>query len=311
MSKILISGSNGFVGVNLSNYLAKAGNEIYTLSRNAGKQENDVLWNDLERISEFKIDVFIHLAGKAHDLKNTSEPDEYFKVNTDLTIKLFNQFLKSTASVFIYFSTVKAAADTVENILNEDVVPNPKTVYGQSKFKAEQYLLAQTLPPEKKLYILRPCMIHGPGNKGNLNLLYRFVSKGIPYPFAAFENKRSFLSISNLCFIVEKLAGAVSPVGGVYNIADDVPLSTNEVIMIIAETNNLKSKLWKINRKLIEQIAFVGDKLRLPINTERLKKLTENYVVSNSKIKKALAISHLPISSADGLKSTISSFQNQ
>jgi nucleoside-diphosphate-sugar epimerase len=311
MSKILISGANGFVGVNLSNYLANVGNEIYTLSRNASEQGNNVLWSDLERISIFKIDVFIHLAGKAHDLKNTSEPDEYFKVNTDLTIKLFNQFLSSTASVFIYFSSVKAAADTVEDVLYEDAVPNPKTVYGQSKLKAEQYLLAQSLSPEKKLYILRPCMIHGPGNKGNLNLLYKFVSKGIPYPFAAFENKRSFLSISNLCFIVGKLTGTVSATSGIYNIADDVPLSTNLVIKIIAETSGLKARLWEINRRFIEVWASVGDKLRLPVNTERLKKLTENYVVSNSKIKKALAISHLPVSSADGLKITISSFQNQ
>ena len=311
MSKILISGANGFVGANLSEHLTNVGNEIYTLSRTTGDKENEVLWGNLDKLSEFKIDIFVHLAGKAHDLKNTSEPDEYFKVNTDLTIKLFDRFLSSSAAVFIYFSSVKAVADSVENILDEEVAPNPKTVYGQSKLKAEQYLLAQALPTGKKLFILRPCMIHGPGNKGNLNLLYKFVSKGVPYPLAAFENKRSFLSISNLNFIVEKLTGDVSPPGGIYNMADDIPLSTNEVIKIIAEVSGLKSKLWKINRRLVERFALIGDKLRLPINTERLKKLTENYVVGNSKIKDALAIDHLPLSSSEGLTITVRSFLNQ
>lgn len=58
---------------------------------------------------------------------------------------------------------------------------------------------------DKRVYILRPCMIHGPGNKGNLNLLYNVVRKGIPWPLGDFENKRSFTSIDNLCYVVEGL----------------------------------------------------------------------------------------------------------
>src|SRR5690606_1547157 len=115
------------------------------------------------------------------------------------------QFLKRDAEVFIYMSSVKAAADTVDGILTEEKQPNPKTPYGQSKRKAEEYLLNATLPEGKRVYILRPCMIHGPGNKGNLNLLYKFVQKGIPYPLAAFENRRSFLSIDNLNFVILQL----------------------------------------------------------------------------------------------------------
>ena len=71
-------------------------------------------------------------------------------------------------------STVKAVADEVKGILSEDEIPNPKTHYGISKRKAEEYLLSKELPLGKRLYILRPCMIHGPGNKGNLNLLFNF-----------------------------------------------------------------------------------------------------------------------------------------
>ena len=68
----------------------------------------------------------------------------------------------------------------------------PSNYFGQSKLLAEEYILSKEIPNDKHVYILRPCMIHGPGNKGNLNLLYKIVSKNIPWPLGAFENKRSF-----------------------------------------------------------------------------------------------------------------------
>src|SRR5690606_9902944 len=116
---------------------------------------------------------------------NTSADVEYFKVNRDLTVALFDQFLQSDIRDFFYFSSVKAVADTVEGPLTEDSVANPLTPYGKSKREAEKYLLAQELPIGKRLFIIRPCMIHGPGNKGNLNLLYKVVEKGLSLTLAA------------------------------------------------------------------------------------------------------------------------------
>lgn len=79
--------------------------------------------------------------------------------------------MKSKAKKFIFFSTAKAAADKVDGVLTEDVVPTPVGPYGESKIAAEKYI-QEHLVVDKQVYILRPCMIHGPGNKGNLNLLY-------------------------------------------------------------------------------------------------------------------------------------------
>lgn len=310
MKNVLISGHTGFVGANLAVYLGAAGHVVDGLSRQREGQKNAFTWDNLERLKEQCPDSIVHLAGKAHDVKNTSGGDEYFKVNTDLTKKLFDIFLESKATTFIYFSSVKAVADSVTGILTEDISPSPKTPYGQSKQQAEAYILSASLPPGKRVYILRPCMIHGPGNKGNLNLLYKFVQKGIPYPLAAFDNRRSFLSIGNLNYIVGRLIDDLSIPGGIYNLADDEPLSTNTVINIISEINGLKAKLWSVSPKLIKTVAVVGDNLRFPLNSERLKKLTESYVVSNTKIKKALDICHLPVSSTDGLKVTIQSFKS-
>ena len=294
---IIITGATGFVGKNLSKFLKEKGHHISPLSLRKA-------W-ELDQNAE----AIIHLAGKAHDTKNTSAEKEYFEINTELTKKLFEEFLNTTAQDFIYFSSVKATADTVEGFLDENHTSNPQTPYGKSKLYAEEYLLSQKLPENKRLFIIRPCMIHGPGNKGNLNLLYKFVQKGIPYPLAAFENKRSFLSIDNLNFLILEMLSNKNVDSGIYNFADDEVLSTNELVKLIANTSGKKEKLWKISSKLISATAKMGDVMKLPLNSERLKKLTENYWVSNQKIKNALGIAKLPVSASEGIEITIKSFK--
>ncbi len=294
---ITITGASGFVGKNLSSYLEKKGLAVEKLSlRDSWKFPDNG-------------EVIIHLAGKAHDTSNTTEEAEYFSVNRDLTIALFNEFLKSDFRDFFFFSSVKAVADEVGDVLTEEVMPMPKTPYGKSKLEAETYLLNQSLPANKRIFIIRPCMIHGPGNKGNLNLLYQLVQKGIPWPLAVYDNRRSFLSIDNLNFLVEKMLVSDLP-SGVYNMADDESVSTNCLIKLIGKTTERKIKLWKIPRKLISFAAKTGDVVGLPLNSERLKKLTENYIVSNQKLKNALNIQKLPVSAEEGLEKTIKCFKN-
>ena len=293
-NRIFISGSSGFVGVNLVKYL----DTIYNLDK-------------YQKNSEIKLnhEIVIHLTGKAHDLKNVSSFDEYYKVNTELTKEIFDVFLASEAKVFITLSSVKAVADEVDGELTEDVIPNPITHYGKSKLLAEQYILSKAIPDGKRVYILRPCMIHGPGNKGNINLLYSLVSKGFPWPLGLFENSRSYLSIENLCFIIKELIDREEIPSGVYNVADDVPLSTNELIKMIAKSKGKKARILNLSKNLINVLASVGDFLKLPLNSERLQKLTESYVVSNAKIKQALG-KELPISSKYGLIKTFQSFSH-
>ncbi|MFJ1329374.1 NAD-dependent epimerase/dehydratase family protein [Capnocytophaga canimorsus] len=296
--KTIITGASGFVGINLSMYLEIKDIEVDRLSlRNENWQLNS------------SADAVIHLAGKAHDTENTSEEKAYFQVNTDLTIQVFDEFLKSDIRDFFYFSSVKAVADTIDAVLMEEILASPQTPYGRSKHKAEEYLLSQILPAGKRLFIIRPCMIHGEGNKGNLNLLYKIVEKGIPWFLASYENKRSFLSIDNLNYLIFKILNNEHILSGIYNFADDEALSTNDLIRIISETANRKTRLWNIPQSFISGIAKLGDLLKLPLNSERLKKLTESYVVSNQKIKSALGIEKLPLSAKEGLEKTIKSFK--
>ena len=320
--------------------------------------EKTFSWEDLEEgVKEVQssrvqgkipeVDAIIHLAGKAHDVRNQSASDVYFKVNTGLTQKMFDYFLAhDSIKKFIQFSTVKSAADKVEGeYLTEECIPTPVGPYGESKIAAENYIIEKFAPEalkrpfhnftdedavafaevqelegsksssgsrikvqgEKKVYIMRPCMIHGPGNKGNLNLLYGVVSKGIPWPLGAFENRRSFTSIGNLQEVIMGLLTKDVP-SGIYHMGDDEALSTNELIEVICSALGKKAHIWRIPRGLMNGVAKIGDVLHLPLNSLRMQKLTENYVVSNAKIKAALGMKQMPVRAKDGLKETIKSF---
>ena len=152
-------------------------------------------------------------------------------------------------------------------------------------------------------------MIHGPGNKGNLNLLYNMVTKSIPWPLGRYENLRSFCSVDNISYIVEQLIIRDNIESGIYHIGDDDPISTNELIRLISESVGKKSYIWKLPKSLINPMASVGYIFHLPLNKQRLQKLTENYVVSNEKIKNALGITKMPISGRDGMRKTLESFR--
>lgn len=303
--RVFVTGISGFVGRNLKPYLAQDF-ELRGISRK-GRAAGLTYTTFLDE--KIAYDALVHLAGKAHDLKKTSHDDEYYQVNFELTKRLYDQFLQSDAQKFIYISSVKAVADTVEGVLTEDALPNPITVYGKSKLMAEEYILAN-LASDKKVYILRPCMIHGPGNKGNLNLLYSLVRKGFPWPLGAFENQRSFLSIENLCFVIKELLATETIPTGVYNVADDASLSTNDLIAVIANSQQKTNRILSISPKLISGMARIGDFLYLPLNSERLQKLTESYVVSNVKIVAAIG-KPLPVEAKEGLLKTMEGFSGR
>jgi len=308
MNRILITGSSGFVGTNLYTALHKD----YSLTglditkQGAFPAEMVWGWDEIHRLPAR--DAIIHLAGIAHDTSNTLHPEVYHQVNVGLTRTIFDDFLASDAKLFVYFSSVKAVADAPGEVpVTEETPAYPATHYGQSKKAAEEYLLAKGCPEGKTLVILRPCMIHGPGNKGNLNLLYRMVAKGIPWPLGAFENQRSYLSVDNLVFYLRQILSR-EIASGVYHLADDETLSTRELIALMAASRDKMPRIWDLPPAFIKSLAKAGDYLPLPLNSERLKKLTESYIVSNQKIKTALGISALPVRAKDGIAKTLNHF---
>ncbi len=313
MKNILITGVSGFLGKNLTEYFH--GNtqfKIFGYSRNIDHARAAIRDNSVQFLPEISndilnnndIDTIIHLAGIVHDLSGKYNENDYKSVNFEKTKKLYDHFLVSGSRTFIFLSSIKAVADHADLMIDEDYVPSPSSAYGKSKLQAEKHLQKHQIP-DKYLYILRPCMIHGPGNKGNLNMLYKFVKKGIPYPLGSFDNKRSFLSVANFCFIVEKiLHGELQQ--GTYHLADDPALSTNELVQLIGQGIGKKAPIWNVPRMLIFVISSVGSLVGAPINRNTIRKLTESMVVSNKKLLLNLG-QQLPVSSKQGLLKTIKS----
>jgi nucleoside-diphosphate-sugar epimerase len=309
MERILITGVTGFIGSNLAQHFGNQNNFlVFGHSRDAAIAQEQLRGLSVEMIEtysahvfdELKIDTVIHLAGIAHDLSNQYKSKDYYQVNFENTKTIFDEFVKSNVRKFIFLSSIKAAVDISSHPAEETVVPCPITDYGKSKRKAEEYIQSIELRRDKRAYILRPCMIHGPGNKGNLNLLYRFAKTGVPYPFGSFENQRSFLSMDNLNFIVQSFVEKGIP-SGIFHLADDGFLSTKELYQLISQELGKTSRIWNLPVGLVRLLFSLSGK------KATLNKLTEDMMVSN---KKLLQYIHgpLPIAMRDGLKKTIRSF---
>jgi nucleoside-diphosphate-sugar epimerase len=307
--KILIVGSTGFVGSNFLEFLKRHHEiEVHTLDRNKNSKAGVIShsWENLTGLHLQDVSKVFYFAGKAHDLKKTSNDQVYFDINVGLLRQFVSEAEKQNfKGKLVFLSSVKAIADAVEGELKEDDSPNPITPYGKSKLEAEQLLLESSFKDDT--YILRPCMIHGKGNKGNLNQLFSFVKKGIPNILASYTNERSLLSVDNLIFVFYKIIrNELEP--SIYQVSDDGLISTNEIMDVIGETIEKNVIKVKTPKFLVGILAKFGDILPLPINSDRLQKLTENYRVSNKKLVEALG-EDMPISLKQGLKTTIQSFK--
>jgi nucleoside-diphosphate-sugar epimerase len=298
-TRIYITGAGGFVGSNLVAYFS-AFPAFTCIHVNLRSDEPLPVFE--------KGSVVIHLAGKAHDLRRVQDPEIYYTVNAGLTRKVFDAFRHSDAADFIFMSSVKAVADQVTGILTEESVPDPQTHYGRSKRQAEEYILSHMLSAGKRMFILRPCMIHGPGNKGNLSLLYRLLTLHLPWPLGAYTNVRSFLYIQNLAFIIDEIIRNTAIPSGIYQIADDAPLSTNALIQLMAAEMGYRARIWRLPENMIGRLAKLGERLHLPFDKQKLNKLTESYIVSNKKIRAAIG-KPLPYSTEEGLRLTVRSFR--
>ena len=298
MTKISITGYSGFIGQNIikSKLFNKYNFEKVNLRINQKLNNNSY--------------CLIHLAGIAHDVSNKYSYEDYININYNLTKKVFNQFLASNANVFIFLSSSKAVKDNYNSIITESTNPNPKTPYGISKLKAENYILNKFKKyKNKRIFILRPSMIHGEGNKGNLNLLFNFIKKGLPWPLGSFKNKRSYLSIENLNFIINELIINNKISSGVYNVSDNGTISTNEIIKLIKDETNSKNFLLNIPKFIVYIFFTFLHIFKIKYNLNMLNKLTKNFIVDNNKIIKVMN-KKLPLDIKSGLIKTLKTFNH-
>ncbi|MBY0426291.1 MAG: NAD-dependent epimerase/dehydratase family protein, partial [Cytophagales bacterium] len=265
--RILITGATGFIGSHIipyftSNYphwklfvLVRSEGESHDFPSGVGTIHLSSIHTSL---SLFGITDIVHLAGKAHDTSKNVDPSSYFKANLELTKDLFNVFKDSTARTFVFLSSIKSIQHSSSVVFDENHREIPRTPYGLSKKQAEEYIASQFLSPYQRYFILRPVLVYGKGVKGNLKSLVKLVKRGIPYPFSAYTNKRSYLSVNNLSYVTAKLIDSDLANSEVFNLCDDYPLSTSEIIQLLSRKMGKKAIMIPVPKFCWNFLATLG-----------------------------------------------------
>lgn len=261
MGKLFITGANGFVGKHLIQELSQLGTcEIYAASRAKSKNKLAVTpWPapDLEISEQWKdlpegIDTIVHLASRAHVMgeKGSDAEQAYYNVNVEGTRSLMKAAGRSKAKHLIYISSIKAVGESSEHgkPLTEESPLMPEDAYGISKAQTEALIQEEAAKMGLTWTIIRPPLLYGPGMKGNLPSLAKLVGKGFPLPFGAIrENRRSLLGIDNLIsFILFCLANQETTKNQIFHLADPTPVSTRELIELLAKAQDLTPKLLPV-----------------------------------------------------------------
>jgi nucleoside-diphosphate-sugar epimerase len=282
--KLLFTGASGFLGQNIKPILSKQF-EVKTL----GLEGDDIVANIATNIPEISgvFDIVLHAAGKAHTVPKTeAEKQSFFDVNYQGTVNLCKALERATLpSAFVFISTVAVyGLEFGENI--SEVHPlNGDTPYALSKIQAEQFLTDWCAKHGVMLSIIRPSLIAGPNAPGNLGAMVQGIKTGRYLSIGKGSARKSVLMVQDIAHLIPKLVEK----GGVYNVCDDTQPSFRELELIIAEQLG-KNKPKSIPYFMAKTMALIGDLLgnKAPINSLKLKKITESLTFSNEKAKNEL-----------------------
>ena len=245
MKKILITGANSFVGMSVEKWLLRKDGEFAVDTVDS--------MNEAWKLADFsKYDVVFHVAGIAHVDPKPEMAPLYYKVNRDLTIEIAKWAKEHGVKQFIFMSSrivYRVSRSMTANVTYADTKPDPNDFYGDSKLQAENGL-KQMDSPTFKVCILRPPMIYGPGNKGNLPRLGWLATKTPIFP--AWHNKRSMLHVNNLAEFVKQII--LREMEGTFFPQNKELVDTVEIVRCFAKEND--HKIW-ITR-LFNPLVWLG-----------------------------------------------------
>lgn len=233
--KVFITGANGFVGKALITTL-KAKQIDFTAGERSlygdfCEQKN---WNELLAGH----DVVVHLAARVHVMEEvTSDPlSEFRKMNVEATVSLARAARDSGVKRFIFVSSVKVNGEETQDAPFRETDPAaPLDPYGISKMEAETELLKLHQSGAFEVVIIRPPLIYGPGVKANFEKLFWLVKKDLPLPFGAVKNKRSLVSVFNLCDLVITCFTHPKASGQIFLVSDQKDYSLKDLIQLIGK----------------------------------------------------------------------------
>jgi UDP-glucose 4-epimerase len=256
MTKVLVTGANGFVGNVLCQQLVTEGFKVRGAYRT--KTTADSCPNNIEKVIVGEINsntdwqealqdvnIIIHLAARVHVMQETeTDPLSAFEaVNTLGTLNLAEQAASSGIKRLIFLSTIKVNGDQTEKVYSASDVVNPSDPYALSKWHAEQGLQAIRKKSGMEIVIIRPPLVYGPQVKGNFLRLIKLINKGLPIPLSSVKNKRSMVSIDNLCDLIKTCLVHAKADGEVFLVSDGHDLSTPELIRLISNALQKSARL--------------------------------------------------------------------
>jgi UDP-glucose 4-epimerase len=277
MKEIVLTGSNGYLGKSfLDKYNGKYLFEKFSL-----------LNQNLEDISFDNIEVVLHCAALVHQ-KIEHSYEKYHEINVGYPVELARLAKQNGVKQFVFISTIAVYGEDEER-LDENTICDPITPYGKSKLEAENQLL-ELNDDNFVVSIIRPPMIYGKKAPGNIDSLVKLVKKLPVIPLGKIDNKRSFISIQNLCYIIDEII--TQKQNGIFLASDDEPLSTSKLIELISK--NLDKKIYLI------KIPFFESLLKL-VKPSFHKRLYGSLEVDNTLTKEKLNLKN-PYSVEDGIR---------
>ncbi|MBF0445537.1 MAG: NAD-dependent epimerase/dehydratase family protein [Magnetococcales bacterium] len=296
---MLVTGANGFIGRALSRQLQADGNIVRAfLRRESSGPWDQFILGDLRAPSLPQgcmdgVNGVFHLAGKAHALSETvGEESQYEEVNVGGTNALLNAATAAKVGFFVFFSSVKSMGDGGEELLSESCQLPPQTPYGKSKLAAEKLVLnAEQIP---HCAILRPTMVYGPNNPGNLGKMILAINRGFFPPFPKIKNRRSMLHVDDLVQAAILAANNQNAHKQSYIVSDGEAYSTYQLYIWICAALQKQPPAWSIPLPILQGLAIIGDGIgvvtqkRFMFNSDALAKLTQSAIYSTDKIKKEL-----------------------
>ncbi|TVQ48087.1 MAG: NAD-dependent epimerase/dehydratase family protein [Gloeocapsa sp. DLM2.Bin57] len=319
MNHLLITGATGFIGSHLLPILKEQDYQITATSRQeiSLNQVKMVQIEDIDGLTDWSqplqgVDVVIHLAARAHILKDTAEDveAEFFRVNTQGTINLVKQAIEVGVKHFILVSSIGAMGTLSQEKLNERSPCYPDTPYGRSKKAAEEGLIELAKQSTMAWTILRPTLVYGQGNPGNMERLIKLVKSGLPLPLGGINNRRSFLYVGNLVEAIAVIINNPQAFGEIFLLSDGQDVSTPELISYIAKYLEQPCQLLPLPSTLLSSLGWLGTSLEswtgktLPINQTVIERLIGSLAVDNQYIQSTLGWT-FPYTLEQGLEKTL------
>jgi nucleoside-diphosphate-sugar epimerase len=248
--RIAVTGANGFIGQQLCPYLQeqlKA--DIVTLTRTSSTIGNQALSfsiSDEQLISDLaQVDCLIHLAARAHSNATAADLEHD---NLTLSERVAKLALAANIPRVIYISSIKVNGDSTEGRapFTADETPQPDDDYGRSKLASELILKKYFTHTTTELVIIRPPLVYGSNNKGNLKSLEKLICFGLPLPFANLNNQRDLVSIENLCALIALTITHPNAANQTFLASDGISRNTKEIVQLLAKNQHKQIRFFKM-----------------------------------------------------------------